>query len=83
MNRIYDQRAVECIEMYINIINRDQANTDDLFPRPSNNKKSTRFFTEKQVRGEHYLGSFMKTLSRKRKLSKVYSNHCIRCTTTG
>lgn len=81
MNRIYDQRAVECIEMYLNIINRDQANTNDLFPRPLNKKKSTRFFSEKQVRGEHYLGSFMKTLSSKLKLSKVYSNHCIRCTT--
>ena len=81
MNRIYDQRAVECIEMYLNTINRDQSSTDNVFPRPLNNKKSTRFFSEKQVRGESYLGSFMKTLSNKLKLSKTYSNHCIRCTT--
>ena len=81
MNRIYDTRAIECIELYIAKISRDQPSTDNLFPRPINNKKSNQFYSSKQVRGESYLGQFMKKLSETLELTKIYTNHCVRCTT--
>ena len=81
INRIYDSRAIECIELYIAIISRDQTSTDNLFPRPINNKRSNKFYSSTQVRGESYLGQFMKKLSETLKLTKIYTNHCVRCTT--
>lgn len=81
LNRIYDKRAVESIELYLIHINRDQPNTENLFPRPVKQKKdSPRMFSEKQVRGEVFLSSFMRNFSLKLKLSQLYTNHCIRCT---
>lgn len=81
MNRIYDRRAIECIELYISLINRDCPSSNNLFPRPVNSKKSKNFYSNTQVRGEAFLGKFMKKLSETLKLTKIYTNHCVRCTT--
>ena len=85
INRIYDVRAIEAIKIYLDVLNQEVPDSDNLFPRPLNNKNQNLVFSPKQVRGEHWLGDFLKYLSKKLGLSKTYTNHCIRCTavTTG
>lgn len=78
-NRIYDEKAVECLEMYLSKLQCDASNNDNLFPRPVIVKN--RFFSPKQVRGINFIGNFMKNLSKKLNLKKMYTNHCVRCTT--
>lgn len=81
IGRIYDTRAIEAIEIYLKLLSQGTPDSDNLFPRPLSNKNNKLIFSRSQVRGEHWLGDFMKTLSKKLKLSKMYTNHCIRCTT--
>ena len=78
MNRIYDKKAVGCLEQYLHLINRDAPSSGFLFPRLLIGKLA---FSDKQVRGENFLDNFLKNLSLKLTLSKVYTNHSIRCTT--
>ena len=81
INRIYDERAIETIQIYLERLNHDVPNSDELFPRPIISKNRKCFYSDKQVRGEHWLGDFMKTVSKKLELSQSYTNHCVRCTT--
>ena len=80
MNRIYDQNCVKCLELYLDLIQRDVPNSEVLFPKPLRKLRGSQMFSEKLVRGEHFLGNFMKNLSTNLKLSKSYTNHCVRCT---
>lgn len=81
-NRIYDTKAIECIELYLRKLQDDAPDSDDLFHRPVNGRKNgPRYYSDKQVRGQNYLGNFMKTISKALHLSRLYTNHCIRCTT--
>ena len=81
-NRIYDPRAIESLEVYLMKLKDEAPESDNLFHRPVSGKKNgSRFYSDKQVRGENYLGNFMKTLSKTLQLSRLYTNHCVRCTT--
>lgn len=81
-NRIYDSQAVECLEIYLNRLKHDAPDSDNLFHRPVRGNTSKQcFYSSKQVRGVNFLGDFMKKLSKRLKLSKDYTNHCVRCTT--
>lgn len=81
-NRIYNPQAVECLELYLHKLQRDAPESDNLFHRPMITKDDKDcFFSSKQVRGINFLGNFMKNLSEKLNLTKIYTNHCVRCTT--
>jgi len=81
-NRIYDAKAIECLESYLTKLSHDAPEGNELFHRPVYGKKAgSRFYSDKQVRGENYLGNFMKKISKSLNLSKLYTNHCVRCTT--
>lgn len=79
MNRIYDPKCIECLEIYLELIKRNTPNSEVLFPKPLRKPSGSQVFSEKLVRGEHYLGNFMKNLSTRLNLSKSYTNHCVRC----
>lgn len=66
MNRIYE------IKLYLEKINHDAPDSDNLFPRPIFSTKSPAYYSNKQVRGEHWFGDFTKLLSNRLHLSKVY-----------
>ena len=73
---------MECLELYLNKLQRDAPDSDNLFHRPIITKADNDcYFSSKQVRGINFLGNFMKNLSEKLKLKNNYTNHCIRCTT--
>ena len=80
INRIYDPQAIEAIRLYLSILSQQVPDSENLFPRPLTNKNGKMVFSQSQVRGEHWLGDFMKYISKKLQLSKSYTNHCIRCT---
>ena len=52
---------------------------DCLFPKPCKHA-GTKWFQDRQVLGKDKLGNMMTRISKLAKLSKVYSNHCIRPT---
>lgn len=48
--------------------------------RPIFSTKTPAHYSNKQVRGEQWIGDFTKFLSNRLHLSKVFANRCIRCT---
>ena len=68
---------LQALKLYISKLNE----IDSLFPKPLNKYTNTEWYSAKAVRGKDWLGRFMSELSRKARLSKQYTNHCIRVTT--
>lgn len=68
---------LQALKLYISKMNANES----LFPKPLNKFNNTVWYSTKAVRGKDWLGRFMSELSKKAKLSKQYTNHCIRVTT--
>ena len=67
---------VESFREYLNHLN---PNNDNLWQTPINKPKTSVWYADSPV-GDHTLVEFMKNLSGKAKLSRVYTNHDIRVT---
>jgi hypothetical protein len=71
--RIYN---LEAIDLYEKVI---PATCECFLPKPISSTKTDKYrYSVKAVRGLRYLQEYMKNLSKKAGLSKVYTNHCIR-----
>ena len=55
---------------------------DELFPKPIKDKsrKYSHWYCQKMKLGKHSIDNLMKNLSMNLKLSRIYTNHCIRVT---
>ena len=67
---------VDSFREYISHLN---PNNDSLWQTPINNPKTSVWFADSPV-GDHTIAEFMKNLSGKAKLSRIYTNHDIRVT---
>ena len=82
--RIYDvpecpnRCPVSCLRLYLSKIKPD---CNLLFPIPLKKYRDQTFwYCEKRSLGVNSIGSFMKRISEKAKLKKIYTNHCLRVT---
>ena len=74
-----DIDPVACFELYISKLN---PNLDALWQKPKGKIIGTEeFWFENVPIGRDSLNDFMKNLSKKAGLGKIYTNHCIRATT--
>lgn len=66
---------VAAIELYLRKL---PESGEVLFPKPKSKWNDLEYYCEREVLGKNTLNDFMKTISREARLSKVYTNHCIR-----
>ncbi|PAA88983.1 hypothetical protein BOX15_Mlig029737g1 [Macrostomum lignano] len=68
--------GLEQLKSYINLL-PEFTNDNSLFPKPARNGRG---YSTSINRGINYMQNFMRYVSKKARLSKLYSNHCIRLT---
>jgi len=73
-----DRCPVACLKLYLSKISPE---CNLLFPLPLKKYRTKTFwYCEKRSLGVNSIGSFMKSISEKAKLKKIYTNHCLRAT---
>jgi len=80
--RMYDKPSDETncpVAAFLFYKSKCPSNNDNLFPMPKKTFNSDgHWYCEKRGLGKNVIGMMMKTISEKAKLSKKYTNHCVR-----